>query len=128
MSGKVIGIALAAVVVAFGAAFAIGSATKSSGTTASEPSPVKAFKPDAAQTQLASYQPSGSLPAPKKEKKKPKSKPSGGGGGGGGGGAGPAPSRPYTPPSRPVSPPSGGGGRPSSGGGGAPPPASGGGD
>jgi hypothetical protein len=82
MSGKTIGIAIAAVVVAFGAAFAIGSATKSSDSATSAPSPVKAFKPDAAQTQLASYEPSGALPAPKKAKKKAARKPTGGGGGG----------------------------------------------
>jgi hypothetical protein len=117
MTGKTIGIALAAVVVAFGAAFAIGSATKSKDSSTSAPSPVKSFKPDAAQTQLAAYQPSGALPAPKKEqKRKPARKSTGGGGGGGGGSAptptptpGPAPA-PRPSPAPAPRPPSGGGG------------------
>jgi hypothetical protein len=125
-AGKLAAIGAIVAVVAFGAAFGIGSATKGSGSKASAPSPVQAFKPDSAQTQLVSYQPSGALPAPKKaKKKKTPRKPAGGGGGGGGGGSAPSapvtppPSRPSTPaPSSPPPsrPPSGGGGGGGSGG------------
>src|SRR5829696_761514 len=101
MNGKTIGIAVAAVVVAFAAAFGIGKATAGEDSSKQAPSPVKAFKPDQAQTKLASFEPSGSLPAPRKEKKKPRKKSSGGGGS--------APSKPSTPsrppPSQPSSPP-----------------------
>src|SRR5215212_7395944 len=123
MNGKTIGIAVAAVLVAFAAAFGIGKATAGEDTTKPAPSPVKAFKPDQAQTQLASFEPSGSLPAPRKEKKKKAARKKASGGGGGSAPAPskpsapstPAPSRPSAPaPSRPSAPapsaPSGGGG------------------
>src|SRR5215212_4641637 len=104
MNGKTIGIAVAAVVVAFAAAFGIGKATAGEDSSTQAPSPVKAFKPDQAQTKLASFEPSGSLPAPRKEKKKKVARKKASGGGG----SGPAPSKPSAPstpaPSRPSAP------------------------
>ena len=67
------------------AAFGVGKATAGgSDEEKSAPSPVKSFKPDQAQTQLAGFKPSGALPAPRREKKKKPKQPANDGGGGGG--------------------------------------------
>jgi hypothetical protein len=119
MSGRTVAIGAVAVLVAFGAAFGIGKATapkEKSTTQAAAPTPVEAFQASSTAPQLASYDPAGSLPAPKKQKKKATKKPSGGGGGAP---ATPAtPSTPSTPSTQPTPPAGGGGG---GGGGGRPP-------
>src|SRR3954447_26703861 len=98
MTGRNIAIAIGAVVLAFAAAFGIGKATAGESGSKQAPSPVKAFKPDQAQTQLVSFKPTGSLPAPRKEKKKKAKKKSSGVGGSS------SPSKPSTP-RQPSSPP-----------------------
>ena len=74
--GRTIAIGAVAVVVAFGAAFAIGKATapKAEVAKAAAPTPVQSYKVAATTVALTSYTASGSLPAAKKEKKKAKKK------------------------------------------------------
>lgn len=91
--GRFAAVAVAAVVIAFGAAFAIGKATGGGGEKAAAPSAVTPVEV-AGSPEVASFSPSGSLPAPKETKPEPSS---------GGGGGEPAPSAPSEPaPSAPA--------------------------
>ena len=91
--GRFAAIAVAAVVVAFGAAFAIGKATGGGEKKAAAPSAVTPVEV-AGSPEVAAFSPSGSLPAPK-ETERPS--------GGGGGGSTPAPAAPSSPaPSAPA--------------------------
>ena len=90
--GRFAAIALAAVVLAFGAAFAIGKATGGGGEKAAAPSAVTPVEV-AGGPEVAAFSPTGSLPAPKESKPEPSS----------GGGGEPAPAAPSEPaPSAPA--------------------------
>src|SRR3954469_1524549 len=93
--GRFAAVAVVAVVVAFGAAFAIGKATAGGSSKASAPSAVTPITVSDG-PQLASFSSSGALPGPKQK--------SGGVSVGGGGGATPVPSTPAPSTPAPSSP------------------------
>jgi hypothetical protein len=89
--GRFAAIAVAAVVLAFGVAFAAGKATGGGGDKAAAPSAVTPVEV-AGGPEVASFSPTGSLPAPKETKQESS-----------GGGGSPAPSAPSEPaPSAPA--------------------------